>query len=107
MADTILNEAALALRQEWGLQLPETLSEEALLQLLADRIVSILEKGAETFYQLMYRLDISEKKLNIITGQDNIPAGIARLVYERQLEKIRSRREHQMKQEDTDPELQW
>jgi hypothetical protein len=34
-------------RQEWGLELPDRLSEEALLQLLADRIVTILEKGAE------------------------------------------------------------
>ncbi len=107
MADTILTETALALRRDWDLALPGTLSEEAILQLLAERIVTILERGAETFYQLMYRLDISEKKLNAILGEDNVPAKIARLVYDRQLEKIKSRHENRMRREDLDPELQW
>ena len=107
MANEILNETAIALRQEWGLELPSTLSEEALLQLLADRIVMILEQGAETFYQLMYRLDISEKKLNAVLGDENVPAKIARLIYDRQLQKIKSRHENRMKKEDNDPELQW
>ncbi len=66
MSDPILQETANALKGEWDLKLPETLSEEALLQLLADRIVTIMERGAETFYQLMYRLDVPEKKLNAV-----------------------------------------
>jgi len=107
MADTILDETALALRQDWDLELPSTISEEAILQLLAERIVTILERGAETFYQLMYRLDISEQKLNAILGDDNVPAKIARLIYDRQLEKIKSRHENRMRREDLDPELQW
>ena len=107
MQDLILNETALELRQEWGLELPDTLSEEALLQLLADRIVTILERGAETFYQLMYRLDIPEKKLNAILGDENVPAKIARLIYDRQLQKIKSRHENRMTRDNRDPELQW
>ena len=107
MADTLLDETALQLRQDWDLQLPETISEEALLLLLAERIVTILERGAETFYQLMYRLDISEKKLNAILGDDNVPAKIARLIYDRQLQKIKSRHENRMRREDLDPDLKW
>ena len=64
MADNILHEAAAALQSDWELRLPDTLSEEAILKLLAERIVLVLERGPETFFQLMYRLDISEKKLN-------------------------------------------
>ena len=108
MADNIiLHDTAIALQHDWDLQLPETLSEEALLQLLADRIVTILERGPETFFQLMYRLDISEKKLNAVLAGENVPAKIARLVYARQVQKIKSRHENRMKNENSDPELQW
>jgi hypothetical protein len=106
MAD-VLQEAAQALKNDWGLQLPDTLSEEAILQLLAERIVTILERGSETFFQLMYRLDISEKKLNIVLQQDDVPAKIARLIYDRQLQKIQSRHEHRVNRESKDEDLKW
>ena len=107
MADNVLQETALALQQDWDLTLPDSLSEEAILKLLADRVVTILERGAETFFQLMYRLDISEKKLNAVLEDDDVAAKIARLIYDRQLQKIRSRHEYRMKQENEDPELKW
>ena len=105
--DNILHEAALALQQDWDLRLPDMLSEEAILKLLADRIVLILERGPDTFFQLMYRLDISEKKLNAVMQEDDVAAKIARLIYDRQLQKIRSRQENRMKKESDDPELKW
>lgn len=107
MSDPILQETANALKGEWDLQLPETLNEEALLQLLADRIVTIMERGAETFYQLMYRLDVPEKKLNAVLQDNDVPHKVARLVYDRQLQKVKSRHEHRMKKESDDPDLKW
>lgn len=105
--NTILQETASALKEDWDLQLPDTLSEETILRLLAERIVIILERGAETFFQLMYRLDISEKKLNAALQEDDVPIKIARLIYDRQLQKIKSRHENRMKGESDDPELMW
>ena len=107
MTDTLLQQTALALKSDWDLQIPETLSEEAILKLLADRVVLILERGPDTFYQLMYRLDISEKKLNAILGDEHVADKIARLIYDRQLQKIKSRMEHKSQNTDTDPELKW
>lgn len=106
MADDILQEAAQALKQDWDLQLPDSLSEEAILRLLADRVVTILERGPETFFQLMYRLDISEKKLNAVLEDDDVAGKIARLIYDRQLQKIQSRHINKVKADD-DPELKW
>ena len=106
--DNILQQTALALDSEWDLHLPEgTLSEEAILQLLADRIVQVLERGPDTFFQLMYRLDISEKKLTAILDDDNVAAKIARLVYDRQLQKIQSKRSSPKDPDIDDPELKW
>lgn len=107
MADDILQEAAVALGQDWDLQLPDMLSEEAILKLLADRIVTILEHGPETFFQLMYRLDIPEKKLNAVLQDDDVAMKIARLIYDRQLQKIQSRLTNKVKRESDDPELKW
>ena len=97
----------MALGRDWDLKLPDTLSEEAILKLLADRIVTVLERGPETFFQLMYRLDISEKKLNAILLEDDVAMKIARLIYDRQLQKIQSRLINKMKRESDDPELKW
>jgi len=107
MTDNILQEAAIALGHDWDLRLPDTLSEEAILKLLADRIVTILERGPDTFFQLMYRLDISEKKLNTVMQEDDVAAKIARLIYDRQLQKIQSRIANRKKTESDDPELRW
>ena len=107
MENGILEEAAFALKRDWDLQLPETLSEEAILKLLADRVVLILERGSETFFQLMYRLDISEKKLNAVLNDDNVAYKIARLIYDRQLQKIQSRLDNKVKKDSDDPELKW
>ncbi len=107
MSDTILQETTIALAQEWGLVAPDRLSEEALLKLLADRVVDYLEKGPDAFYQLMYRIDISEKKLNSIIGDKDVAHKIARLIYDRQVQKLQSRRAHKAQRTDDDPELKW
>ena len=105
--DDLLLQTALALKEDWDLLLPETFSEEAILKLLADRVVLILERGPDTFFQLMYRLDISEKKLNAILSDEHVADKIARLIYDRQLQKIQSRIENKRTHTDTDPELTW
>ena len=105
--DNILHEAATALGHDWDLRLPDVLSEEAILQLLADRIVQVLERGPETFFQLMYRLDISEKKLNAVMLEDDVAMKIARLIYDRQVQKIQSRLANRKQHESDDPELKW
>jgi hypothetical protein len=109
MEEKLLSETALALKSDWGLQLPDTLTEEEILKLLAEKIVPIIQKGPDAFYQLMYRLDISEKKLMAILHETDVADKIAWLIYDRQLQKIRSRLEHrnQQQQGDIDPDLKW
>ncbi len=109
MENTILHDTALALKAEWGLDINNLVSEETILQMLADRIAKLTAQGPESFYQLMYRLDISEKKLNYVIGDKDVATKIAKLIYDRQLEKIKSRREHKTErtQFNDDPELNW
>jgi len=106
MSDNVINEIATALQKDWDLRLADV-SEEAILRQLADRVVLILERGPETFFQLMYRLDISEKKLNAVMQEDDVAMKIARLIYDRQLQKIQSRMTNRKAAENDDPELKW
>lgn len=107
MAEPILEEAAFALKRDWDITLPHELTEEAILQLLADRVVLLLERGPETFFQTMYRLDISEKKLTAILNDEHVAVKIARLIYDRQLQKIQSRQANKGAKESGDPDLAW
>lgn len=95
------------MQKDWNLQLADTLSEEEIINRLADKLVQYLEKGPDAFYQLMYRLDISEKKLKATFGDKDVAQKIARLIYERQLQKAESRQRHKTKIQDDDPELKW
>jgi len=106
MANQVLQQAALALQQDWDLQLPDVISEEIILSKLTDRVVRLLERGPDEFFQLMYRLDISEKKLNGVMLHADVAASIARLIYDRQVQKIISRQVYG-KTHTTDPDLQW
>lgn len=94
------------LHRELGLQLPDVISETELLQLLADRLATIIARSPEDFFQLMYRLDIPEAAMNKALTQKDIPAELAKLVYTRQLQKIESRAKFGRTKSD-DPELQW
>lgn len=86
-----LQETAIVLQQEYDLQLPDEISEETILQRLAERVAVLVGQGAEAFFQMMYRLDISERKLNEAIGTPDVANRVARLIYDRQLQKIRSR----------------
>jgi hypothetical protein len=98
-----LNEA---LQRELGLQLPAVITEDELLQMLADRLADLIARNPEDFFQLMYRLDIPETAMNKALSQNDIPGELAKLVYTRQLQKIESRAKYGRAETD-DPELQW
>ena len=107
MEEKDLQEAAVALQQAWGLQLPPVISEQTILEQLTARVIYFLERGPEAFFQLMYRLDISERKLNAVMNETDVAQQIARLIYDRQIQKIRSRHIYKSSNTEEDPELQW
>jgi hypothetical protein len=95
------------LNTAYGLDLPEDhrkkpavsgdLTVDELTDLLADRINDMINKDFNALVQLLYRIDVSESKLrqllheNTTTDADRT---IARLVLERQWQKIITRRKY-------------
>lgn len=79
----------------------ENISEQELFDALADRIAWLIEYRMEFLLSLMYRMDISEAKVNeALSPASPEPANVAlaRLVLERQKERIRTKQQY--KQDD-------
>lgn len=106
-ANPVPNEMSVLLNRELGLELPEALSEGEILSYLAGKIKALLQSHQGSFFQIMYRLDIEEKKLSAVIDQEDAADKIARLVYDRQLEKYRSRQQHKTNRKDGDKDLEW
>lgn len=104
MSEDFLSETTQLIARDFELE--ETgnhVSEEALFAMLADRVAWLIEHRMEYLLSLMYRMDISEAKVNFaLSPHSPEPANIAiaRLVLDRQKERIRTKREY--KQEKLD-----
>ena len=81
-----------ALATTWDLNIPEGISEADIIALLTERVSYLLTRDMETFFQIMYRLDIAEGKLTQAFSSIDPPGNIAQLIWQRQLEKARSKK---------------
>ena len=91
----------IAPKEEW--------TEEEFFDFLSDHIAYLIEHRLEYLFSLMYRLDISERKVHLALSPDapepaNI--GIARLVLERQKQRVATKQFYKQAQpEDMDEDL--
>lgn len=79
-------------------------------QMLGDRINELIETDFQKLISILYRMDVSEKKLKLLLeenqGQD---AGliIADLMIERQTQKIKSRQQYRQRDNDINENEKW
>lgn len=88
MSDAIINRFQLDTASE-------SLDEDTLQEALAVRIAEMLEYEMDLLFSTLYRLDVLEYKIKDVLGgmtQEDIPSGLARLVIERQKEKMSTRK---------------
>ncbi|MBM3415975.1 MAG: hypothetical protein FJY20_05920 [Bacteroidetes bacterium] len=90
--------------------LPAALSMDELRKQLAKHISYLINHDFEKLVFLVYRIDVSEVKLKQLL-QENKEADaaglIADLIIERQLQKIKSRREFNRRDNDIDETEKW
>ena len=98
------------LNRSWDLELSQHLTLEELVRILAQQFNRMIKDDFSTLVQLLYRIDVSEKKLRTLLqsaeGQD-AGAIIARLVIERQYEKIETRRRYKQNKNDIPDDERW
>lgn len=97
------NNLALVIRQIDVSTIASSDEEEAVLSVFEERIAEMLDTEMDLLLSTLYRLDISERKiLQVLRGGIESPArGLARLVLERQKEKLATR--HKYGGEEVDP----
>jgi hypothetical protein len=78
-------------------------TEEDLVNVLADRIAEMIDRNIDMLLSLLYRLDIEEEKINkALTLNQVIPTnvGLAHLIIERQKERNRSKENYKVEKID-------
>jgi len=74
--------------------------DEALFQIILDRVNEMLENDVDLLMSYLYRLDVEENKINNALALDAVlPAneGIARLILDRQKLRLETKRKYKQK----------
>ena len=99
-----------ALKEDFQIEPAENISFEEVKERLATHINHLINHDFEQLVMLLYRVDVNENKLrNLLRENKNDDAGtmIAQLIIERQLQKIKSRKEFPQKKDDNSEEEKW
>ena len=103
-------EMATALKRELQIDLAEKISFEEIKEKLAEYINHLISHDFQQLIMLLYRVDVNENKLrSFLKENQNDDAGnmIAQLIIERQLQKIKSRKEFSGKKDEHTGEEEW
>ena len=95
------------LNTELNTELPQVISEENLLQRLSEYINHLIQTNFQQLLLILYRVDVSEKKLKQLLQQDSgedAATIITKLIIEREIQKIKSRNLYSYKNDICDEE---
>lgn len=90
-----VSELATQLSLSLEVELPEGNSADQLKALIADHINYLISHDFDKLLRLLYKVDVSEKQLkkNLLEHKEDAGALIAQMIIERQLQKIKTRKE--------------
>ncbi|HVU57003.1 MAG TPA: hypothetical protein VHD83_18200 [Puia sp.] len=92
----------------WGLA--TKLTQEQVETLLAEKLNVLIRDDFNGLVQLLYRIDVEEPRLRYLLQQhkgENAGRIIARLIIDRLLKKIETRRQYSAKKNDIPDEERW
>ena len=99
-----------AINDSFGIELRNNISPDQLTDILAGHINDMIDCNFNKLVNLLYRIDINESKLRQMLVENSLDAGriIARLIIERQLQKIESRENFRNRNENSiDENEKW
>lgn len=105
------NDLTNLLREPFELEAAEPPASEAdLLALLSERIAEMLERRPEYLMSLLYRLDVLEEKIHPAMhplAPEPANVGLARLVLERQMQRVATKRDIKIPPLDDQKDWAW
>ena len=94
MEDRYLQETGAWLQENAGIVVPAAITLDDLEKVLAEKLEILVERDFQQFVLLLYQVDVPEKKVKEILSTQSYPdvyRSVARLIINRQAEKIKSR----------------
>lgn len=105
---TELSELLTSFKEKFELEAPEHVTEEEILSALEARLSVLLQRNPEEFFLTLYMIDIPEQTLHEVLKSSDPVAALARLVYDRQLQKVKSRLYYKAaSNNEIDDDLKW
>jgi hypothetical protein len=98
------------IKKDMAIILPDKISLKELEEVLTIYANQLIQKDFQKLITLLYRIDVSEAKLKyLLQLQTDENAGniIAKLIIERQLQKIKSRQQFSKHNDDISEEEKW
>ncbi len=92
------------------ISLPDITSYEDLHKKLSDHINFLINQDFEKLVFYLYRIDVDESKMRRLLEEkegENAPGLIATLIIERQLEKMKSRKQFRQRDDNIDENEKW
>ena len=95
--------------EEWNLNIGEDTGEQEMILMLADKVNEMIEQDMGLLLSYLYRLDVSEAKVNQAMHQDDepVPIAIARLIWERQKMRLKTKKEVKVEKDKDWDGLEW
>lgn len=103
-------ELVSAINSSMALEFSAQINLNELHQLLAEHINYLIQNDFQKLVFVLYRVDVNESKLKTLLQENRKEdAGniIATLIIERQLQKIKSRKEYRQKNDDIKEDEKW
>jgi hypothetical protein len=106
-----MNQETTQIFKNFEVEIPEEeINEEQMINMLADRIAYMLEYQLEYLFSMMYRMDVSEKKVSEALhpmAEEPANVGLARLVIERQKERLFTKEHYKQVDLGDEEDLRW
>lgn len=105
-----INHIAQEIHNEWELTIPPIITEDILIDILAQRIDLLIKNDLSKLIAILYRIDVDEHKLRTMLAQyPKADAGlvVATLVMERQKQKLKTKALFSKPAEDIDDAEKW
>lgn len=104
-----LQQLVQSFNEQLELNIPTGIAEEEILLKLEERLGQLLQRSPEEFFRILYVVDIPEYQLNNALQQPDALTVLAKMVYNRQLGKVKSRAGSStyFNKNDADADLAW
>ncbi len=99
-----------SINKDLAMEMPDKILFEELKNRLSDYINYLIKNNFEKLISVLYRIDVSEKKLkNILqlNAKENAGKIIAQLIIERQLQKINAKKDYDTRNTNISDDEKW